>query len=218
MRGKHQRHQQLRGRTPDADRDHDHHRQQRGDRAVDADQRGEQRNEHHRQDQQPGAALARSGDQKLAGPGGHTGNIEPRADDEQRGDEDDRGIAKAAERLLELKHAGRPQRERRADRDEHDRNTVRDEQDDNAGDDREGGCGAAQAVLSVGFAALFGIGLIAQQLKARRYASIVHSRFAATDHESQKWLEPVSPLALQRRQRDRQTTTLWRIRAGPHTP
>ena len=51
------------------DGDDDHHRQQRGDGAVDADQRGEQRDQAHRQDQKAGPAfLARATDQKLARP------------------------------------------------------------------------------------------------------------------------------------------------------
>ena len=39
------------------------------------------------------------GDQMLARPGGHAGRFEARADDEQRRDEDDGGVAEAAERL-----------------------------------------------------------------------------------------------------------------------
>ena len=40
-------------------------------------------------------------DQDLPGPGGDAGRLEPGADDEQRGDEDRRGIAEAGQRLVE---------------------------------------------------------------------------------------------------------------------
>ena len=48
-----ERQQQLGGRQPQPDRDHGHDGQQRGDRAVDADQRRQDRDEQHRQHDQP---------------------------------------------------------------------------------------------------------------------------------------------------------------------
>ena len=165
MRRKHQRHQQLRGRTPDADRHHDHHRQQCGHRAVDADECGEQRNQHHRQHQQPDTALPRASDQTLPRPRCHPGSIETGTDHEQRCNEYDGGVAKTTQRLVEIEHTSKVQRERRADRHEHHRNAVRDEQHDDGGKDREGRCGAAQAVLSAGFG--FGIERIARSRATR---------------------------------------------------
>ena len=113
MRSENQRHQELRGLPLQPDRNHDHHRQQRGDRAVEADQRGEQRHQDHREEQKPRSAfLARAADQELAGPGGDAGHLEPGADDEERGDEDDGGIAEAAERLPRVSTPRRPERKR----------------------------------------------------------------------------------------------------------
>ena len=56
--GEHQRHQQLRRRPAEPD-GHDHdHRQEGGDRAVDADQRGEHGDQQHGEDEQARACLA----------------------------------------------------------------------------------------------------------------------------------------------------------------
>ena len=101
MRAEHQRHQQLRGRPAEPDRGHDHHRQQRGDRAVHADQRRQHADQQHHHHHQAGAAVARARDQQLPGPGGDAGRLKPRADHEQRGDEDHRWIAEAGQRLAE---------------------------------------------------------------------------------------------------------------------
>jgi hypothetical protein len=136
MGGEDQRHQELRGVALEADGDDHHHRQQGRYRAVDADQRGEQRNQQHGQKQKSRPAfLASSTDEKLAGPGGDAGDLEAGADDEERGDEDDGGIAEAAERLTEGQHACRPERQSCQHRDDDDRDPVRDEQDDGNSDD-----------------------------------------------------------------------------------
>ena len=124
---------------PDGHDDDD--RQQRRDRAVDADERGQQRDEQPREEQQPGAALlAGLGDEQLAGPGGDAGPLQAGADDEQRRDEDHRGVAEAGERLVERKHARRVEGDGGAHRDDDDRQPVPDEQDDRGHDDRGGEC------------------------------------------------------------------------------
>ena len=46
----------------------------------------------------------------------HTGRLERLADDEERGDEEDGRVAEARQRLLQVEHARRPQRERGPDR------------------------------------------------------------------------------------------------------
>jgi hypothetical protein len=51
VRAEGERQQQLRGRQPEAHRGDDHHRQQRCDGAVDADQRGQQRDEQEHRDE-----------------------------------------------------------------------------------------------------------------------------------------------------------------------
>ena len=77
---------------------HHHHRQERGDRAVDADQRGEQRRPAASSARAAGSRLSPApGDQQLAGPGGDAGRLQAGADDEQRGDEDHRRIAEAGQ-------------------------------------------------------------------------------------------------------------------------
>ena len=55
---------------PEADRDHDDDRQQGCDRRVDRHERGQHRDHHHHQDDQPGVARARPVDQELTGPRG----------------------------------------------------------------------------------------------------------------------------------------------------
>ncbi len=83
--------------------------------------------QHHQHEQPP---MTRSGvvDELLAGPRRDPGRVEGLADDEQRGDVDDGGITEPGERLVDVEHACRPQRERRADRHDLDRHPVGDEQ------------------------------------------------------------------------------------------
>ena len=50
-------------------------------------------------------------DQLLSRPGRHARRVERLADDEERGDEDDRRVAEAGERLLEVEDARRPERQ-----------------------------------------------------------------------------------------------------------
>ena len=148
MRGKNQRHEQLRRISLQADGDDDHHRQERGHGAIDADQRRKERDHAHRQQQQASAALfARAADQKLPRPGGDACHVQSRADDEERGYEDDRGIAEAAEGLIDRQDAGCPQRQRSRHRDNDDRQLVPDEQDD---DDRDDGGSVRYRAQSLG--------------------------------------------------------------------
>ncbi len=132
-----QRHQQLRRRVAQADGGDDDHREQRGDGAVDADQRREHAAEQHGERDQAVAAGAGAGDEDLTGPGGDAGLLQRGADHEERGDEHRRGIAEAGEALVERQDARRPQRHRAADADDDDRQAVPDEQADDAGDDAE---------------------------------------------------------------------------------
>ena len=97
------------GERPRRTRDDDHHRQQRRDRAVDADERGQPGHQQHHQHEQPRPAVADPRDELLAGPGGDPGRVEPLADHEQRRDEDDRRVAEAGERLVEVQDAGEVQ-------------------------------------------------------------------------------------------------------------
>ena len=127
VRAERQRQQQLRRRPAEPHGHHHDDGHERGDRAVDVDQRRQQRHQRHRQDDQPRPALARRRDQLLPRPRGDPGRVEPLADDEQRRDEDHRRIAEPRERLLELEHPGRPQRERDAERDDRRRHAVPDE-------------------------------------------------------------------------------------------
>ena len=114
VRAECEREQQLRGRPAEPDRQQHDHRQERRDRAVDADQRGERGDQQHRQDDQPRPAVARGVDQALAGPGGDAGRVEGGAHDEQRGDEDDRLVAEA--RRSTARDRGRRSRRARARR------------------------------------------------------------------------------------------------------
>ena len=91
--------------------------------------------EQQHQHDQPRPALADPRDELLPGPRRHAGRVERLADDEQRRDEDHRRVAEARERLVEVEHVGRPQRQRRADRDELDREAPPDEQHDHARED-----------------------------------------------------------------------------------
>jgi hypothetical protein len=134
----HEGHEQLRGRLTEPDRrDHDY-REERGDRPVHADQRGDQRDQQHHQDEQPRPALAGLGDQELSRPRGHAGGLEASADYEERGDEDDGRIAEPGQGVAQIEDAREVERERRPERHEHHRDLVPDEQEDDRGDDREG--------------------------------------------------------------------------------
>ena len=76
----------------------------------------------------------------------HTGGIEASADDEQRCDEYDRGVAESAQRLGEIEHASEIQRERRAEDHQNDWNAIPDEQHHDRYDDREGDCDMTHAI------------------------------------------------------------------------
>jgi hypothetical protein len=88
-----EREQELARRAPQPHRRHDRDRQQRGHRAVDADQRGQRRGEQQQQNEQPRPALPDASDELLPGPGRDPGRVEALAHDEQRGDEQHRRIA-----------------------------------------------------------------------------------------------------------------------------
>ena len=135
---KHEGHEQLRGRAAEPDGHDDDHRQEGGHRPVDADQRGEERDEHHDQDEQPRPALPRLRDQELPRPRRHPGGVEARADHEQRRDEDDRGVAEAGEGLAQIEDSRGVERERRPKGHEHHRDAVPDKERDDCGDDGEG--------------------------------------------------------------------------------
>ena len=129
-----ERHQEL-GRGPlEPHGHHDDDRQQRRDRTVDADQRREQRDEQHHQHDRPPPALPHSCGQLLPRPGRDPGCVQALADDEERSDEDDGRVTEACERLLEVEHTRRPQRERNPEGDDRDREAIPDEDDH---DDRE---------------------------------------------------------------------------------
>ena len=137
MRAEDQRHQHLRRRTPQT-HGHDHdHRQERRDGAVDADQRGKDADHQHHQDDQPRAAVAGAVDQDLSRPGRDAGPLEPGAHDEQRSNEDRRGVPEAGEALVERENAGRPQGERATDTNRDNRQSVPHEQHDHGDDDCE---------------------------------------------------------------------------------
>ena len=138
------------GEPAEAHRHHDDDGQQRRDRAVDADQRGQRGDQQHHEDDQPRPALARARDQLLPGPRRHAGGVERLADDEQRGDEEHRRVAEAGERCVEVEHAGRPQRERDAERDERDREAVPDEQRRPPAEHEEGDRAVAHARPAAG--------------------------------------------------------------------
>ena len=109
-----------------------------GDRPVDADQRGQQRDDHHDEEEQSRAARARPGDQDLPGPRRHARGVEARADHEQRRDEDDRGIAEAGEGLPAVEDPRRVQRKRRPEGHQDYREPVPEKERDDRRDDREG--------------------------------------------------------------------------------
>ena len=124
VRAEGERQQELGRRHADPDRHQRHHGQERRNGAVDADHRREGGDEQHRQHDHPRATVSRPRDQLLTCPGGSTGRVERLADDEERRDEDHRRVAEPAERLLEVQHARRPQRERDAQGDDADREPV----------------------------------------------------------------------------------------------
>ena len=125
VRAERERQEQLRRRPPEPHGHHDDDGHERRDRAVDVDEGGHERHQRHREDDQPRAAVTGRLDQLLARPRGDPGGVERFADHEQRRDEDHRGIAEARERLLEVEHPGRPQRQRDADRDDGRRHAAR---------------------------------------------------------------------------------------------
>lgn len=137
MGREHHRHQQLRRMPLQPDSNDHHDREKRGDGAVDADQRRQQRDEEHGEDEEPDAAvLAGAADQELPGPRGDAGHVQPDADHEQGGDEDDGGITEPHQRLTERQDAGGPQGQRNRDRHEDHRQPVPDEEDDGDDDDQ----------------------------------------------------------------------------------
>ena len=141
--GERQRHEQPGRRERPTHRDHDGHRQQRRDGAVEADEGGQPRAEQHGEQQQTAHAVPRLGHQRLPHPGGHPGGIETLADHEQRRDQDDGGVAEPCERVPKVEDAGEVQRQRRADRDELHRQPVPHEGHDHGGQDEQADRGVA---------------------------------------------------------------------------
>jgi hypothetical protein len=141
-----ERHQQLRRRATEPDRGHHDHGQQRGDRPVEADQRGEHRRHQHGEGEQSRAAFADPGDQHLPRPRGHARGLQPGADHEQRDDEDHRGVAEAGERLAEIEDARGVERERGPHGHDHDGEAVPHEQHHDRADDREDDADVAQGI------------------------------------------------------------------------
>ena len=121
VRGEGDRHQQLRRRAPEPNGHQDDHGGQRRDGGVDGDERRDEGDDRHRQHDDAGAVVPDAGDQRLADERRHTGRLERLADDEERGDEEDGRVAEARQRLLQVEHARRPQRERGPDRHDRDR-------------------------------------------------------------------------------------------------
>ena len=106
MGGKDERHQELRRFPLETNRHDDHDRQQSGNRAVDADHGGQHGHEAHGEKEKARPALLpRAPDQELTGPGGDAGRLETGADDEEAGDEDDGGVAEAAQCLAQGENA-----------------------------------------------------------------------------------------------------------------
>jgi len=102
---------------------------QRGDRGVDGDERRDEGDDRHRQHDDPGAVVSDAGDQRLADERRHTGRFERLADHEERSDEEDGRVAETRQRLLQVEHARRPQRECGPDRHDRDGDPVPDEDD-----------------------------------------------------------------------------------------
>ena len=137
VRPEHERDHQLR-RRPAQPHGHDHdHRQQRGDRAVDADERREERHDEHHQHEQARSGRPRPRDEPLADPGRGAGRVQALADHEQRRDEQHRRVAETGDRLVQRQHAGGPQRERRPDGHDIHGQPVPDEQRPRRDEDRE---------------------------------------------------------------------------------
>jgi hypothetical protein len=77
VRAEGQREQQPRRRAARAHREHHSDPDERGDGAVDVDQRGQQRDQQHRVDDQPRPALPHARHQLLPDPGRHPRRLEP---------------------------------------------------------------------------------------------------------------------------------------------
>ncbi len=105
MGAEHQRHQHLRRRTrPSRTAITTMTGQKRRDGAVDADERGQERDHQHHQDDQSRCDCRRHGRSAPAGPGRDAGPLEPRADDEQRRHEDRRRVAESGKALIDREH------------------------------------------------------------------------------------------------------------------
>ncbi len=148
-RGERERHEQLRRRNPEPDCDDDDHRQQRGHRPDEADERAQEPGKQHEQDKQPRAARPRLCDQELARPGRDARRFEARADHEQRCEEDHDRVAEARHRLGCVEDAREIKGKRRPERHEHDRNAIPDEQRHDRNHDRERHRDIAQEILLV---------------------------------------------------------------------
>jgi hypothetical protein len=134
--GERERHQQLRRRVAEPDRQDHHDRQEGGHRGVEVDGGGEDGDEHHEEDQELGSAAAGPGDHELADLGGHARRLEGGAHHEQGGDEGDRGVPEAPQGLGEREEAGGPEGERRGQRHDHHREPVPDEEHHEGRDDQ----------------------------------------------------------------------------------
>jgi hypothetical protein len=137
VRRERERQQEPGRRELEPDRDHDGHRDERRDRAVRRDQRGQQRREAQHGDEEAVAPAPRRRDQPLPRPRRHAGGVKRLADDEQRHDEDHGLVAEARKRLGDRQHAGRVQRQRCPEGDDADRYAVGDEQHDRAAEHEE---------------------------------------------------------------------------------
>ncbi len=121
-------HQQLRRCPADTKRDNHHHREQGRHRAVDADHRGQHRDEKHHENDEPGLTASCPGYELLTRPGSDTGGVDALADDEECGDEEHRGVAETGQGLVQGEDAGRRQSQRGSHRHHLDREPVPDEQ------------------------------------------------------------------------------------------
>jgi hypothetical protein len=138
VRPERQRQEELAGRAAQAHRrDHDQRHEGRH-RPVDADQRRQPGHQQREQDDQPRAALPHPDHQVLAGPGGDAGRVEALAHHEQRGDEQDRRVAKPGQRGVQRQDVGGPQGQRRPEGHDGHRQAVEDEDDDHRREHDEG--------------------------------------------------------------------------------
>lgn len=140
-----QRQQHARGCLVDLHRDDNANGHERGDRAVDADQRRESGREEHHPGNRGGRLLSGAFDDDLADPGGHPGGVEGLTHHEQRGDVDDDRVAESCQRLLEGERAGQIESDRDSQRHDprgyavaHERDD-RHQQDDGDGESRSHG-------------------------------------------------------------------------------